>query len=383
MSRQLNITIINHMMGTLFGGAENFDLNVAKILRERGHNIRFVIGKSYSRVSRIPEDLSSFEIQYALFPYVSWISDKLGYSGRMRWFVSSTLLHFDRRAFELSAYRKLRNDNWSDVYQICGRIFLAKRLEKKHPAIVWWPATPSRIERKSLDKCSINAAGGIVLPELKKYCSNAHEVEMGIDVNFFVPRSQMRKDNFIHFIFVGRVVKVKNLPFLIKGFNEALKEKQNLILHIVGNGQEKENLLKMTHDLNPSERVIFHNHLYKDELLKAYQNADVFIITSDSETYFPNVAIEAMSCGLPVIATNVGGLKSDVLNGSAGFLIEPNDINSLKGKILFFAEHRDKIDEFGKNAREHIVKNYSWEKTATVMEELFFEAIEKRKMLQN
>jgi glycosyltransferase involved in cell wall biosynthesis len=199
-----------------------------------------------------------------------------------------------------------------------------------------------------------------------------------LDSNYFKPPKRKLSKKTIDFLFVGRLVKVKNLSYLIKGFYEALKESKNIFLHIVGEGRERNNLEKLAEQLNISDFIKFYGVLYKENLLKIYQSTDVFLITSEYES-FCMVATEAMACGLPVIGTNVGFLPQLVKDGERGFLVELNNIYELKEKILFFIKNREKAREFGSKARNFVKKNISWEESAKRIEKIYYKEINRRK----
>jgi phosphatidylinositol alpha-1,6-mannosyltransferase len=158
-----------------------------------------------------------------------------------------------------------------------------------------------------------------------------------LDSNYFKPPKNKSSKEIIDFLFVDRLVKSKNLSYLIKGFCEALKENKNIFLHIIGEGQEGNSLEKLTEKLNINDFIKFHGVLYKENLLNIYQNSDVFLITSEYES-FSMVTTEAMVCGLPVIGTKVGFLPSLINPDETGFLVELNNIKELKEKILFLLE---------------------------------------------
>ncbi len=377
--KTLNITIINQIMGFFWGGGENFTLNIAQAIRKRGHNVRFIIGKTHKKITPLPKEALTFDIQSVFFPYTSWISNNFGSSNKVKWFFSSLANHFQYRMFELAVYKKLRNDNWSDVYYICGGlVILASFLDRKKPAIVRWPNAPSKMAIKMLNCYSKNIAGGDVYQEIKRLCNNIEYVQNGLNSNYFIPpKKKLSKDN-MDLLFVGRLEKVKNLPYLIKGFCEALKENKKIFLHIVGEGRERNSLEKLAEQLNISDFIKFHGVLYKENLLKIYQSSDVFLITSEYES-FCMVVTEAMACGLPVIGTKVGFLPNLINPGETGFLVELNNIKELKEKILFFSENMDKVREFGSKARKFVVKNFSWEESAKRIEKIYYEAINRRK----
>jgi glycosyltransferase involved in cell wall biosynthesis len=377
--KTLNITIISRMMGVFFGGGESGALNIAKALRKRGHNVRFIIGKTYKKITPLPKEVLTFDVQFVFFPYTSWISNNLGSSNKLKWLFSSLANHFEYRMFELAVYKKLKSDNWSDVYYICsGLVILASFLDRKKPTIIRWPGPPSRMARKRLNSYSKNIAGGDIYLKIKKWSNNAKYVEVGLDSNYFKPPKKKLSKETIDFLFVGRLVKVKNLFYLMKGFYEALKENKKIFLHIVGEGLERNNLEELAEQLNISDFIKFHGVLYKENLLKIYQGSDVFLITSEYES-FSMVVTEAMACGLPVIGTKVGFLPSLISPGETGFLVELNNIKELKEKILFFARNRSKAREFGSKARNFVVKNFSWEESAKRIENICYEVVNRNK----
>ena len=257
-------------------------------------------------------------------------------------------------------------------------MILASFLDRKKPTIVRLPGPPSRMARKILNSYSKNIAGGDIYLKIKKWCNNAEYVEIGLDSNYFKLPKKKPSKKIMDFLFVGRLIKLKNLSYLIKGFYEALKENKKIFLHIVGEGQERNGLEKLAEKLNITDFIKFHGVLYKENLLKIYQSSDVFLITSEYES-FSMVTTEAMACGLPVIGTKVGFLPSLIKPGETGSLVELNNIKELKEKILFFSENMDKVREFGSKARKFVVKNFSWEESAKRIEKIYYEAINRRK----
>jgi glycosyltransferase involved in cell wall biosynthesis len=377
--KTLNITIISRMMGIFFGGGESEALNIAQAIRKRGHNVRFIIGKTHKKMTPLPKEILTFDVQSVFFPYTSWISNNLGSSNKLKWLFSSLANHFEYRMFELAVYKKLKSDNWSDVYCICGGlVILASFLDRKKPTIIRWPGPPSKMAIKMLNSYSKNIAGGDIYLKIKKWSNNAKYVEVGLDQNYFKPPQKESSKEIIDFLFVGRLIKVKNLSYLIKGFCEALNENKKIFLHIVGEGQERNGLEKLAEKLNISDFIKFHGALYKKNLLKIYQSSDVFLVTSEYES-FSMVTTEAMACGLPVIGTKVGFLPNLITPGETGFLVELNNINELKEKILFFTNNKNQVRKFGSKARKFVVKNFSWEESAKNIENICYEVINRNK----
>jgi glycosyltransferase involved in cell wall biosynthesis len=90
----------------------------------------------------------------------------------------------------------------------------------------------------------------------------------------------------------------------------------------------------------------------------AYCSADIFLLTSDFEGT-PNVVLEAMACGLPVVAANVGDVSQLVMDGQTGFLVERDNEDELARRVLWLIENPPERRQFSRNARERVVQNFS------------------------
>ena len=366
-------------MGIKFGGGEKFDLNIARALKKRGHNIRFVIGISdkYEELV-ILED--KFEVIKVKTPYLRDIHYKVQPTNLIKKIISVGALEIDLWLFENKVFNILKNDKWSDVYQLCGLPRLGALLNNqktnKHRLVsVCWPGPPSKRKLKWMKKCDINFANGDALKIIRKnLLPECEEVHLGIDIEKFYPVKKKEK-NIVEFLFVGRIIPVKNLSFLIKGFLEALKENENIVLNIIGSGDENE-IKKLKNLVKGNKNIKFLGKKFGKELIEIYQNNDVFCLTSIYDNY-PNVIFEAMACGLPVIATNVGGIPMQVIHNKTGMLVELNNIKQLKNAILKLAKDKQLREKMGSAGRKRVEKEFSWDKSAEKLEKLYKRYITK------
>lgn len=371
----MNITFINRMMGIKFGGGENFDLNMAHALKKRGHNIRFIVGREWNKLS-LPMDENKFEVVYIKTPYLRDIHYKVKPTNLLNKLISASALELDLYLFENAVLSYLKNDTWSDIYQICGLPRIGALLhvqrnttKQQFKTVVRWPGPPSKRKLKYMQKCDVNFANGDALKIIrKKLYSEVKEVNLGIDIEKFKPIIKKDKQ-FVEFLFVGRIVPIKNIPFLIKGFIEASKENKNMLLNIVGEG-DKEEVELVKNLAKKYTNIKFLGKKSGSELVEQYQNSDVFILTSNYDNY-PNVVFEAMASGLPVIGTNVGGIPSQVIDKKTGYLVELNNIEQLKNRILEFASNKEVSEEFGQAGRERVEKEFSWDKSAEQLEKIY------------
>jgi glycosyltransferase involved in cell wall biosynthesis len=148
-------------------------------------------------------------------------------------------------------------------------------------------------------------------------------VELPSSISLLIPLSTRFK-----IVTVGRLVPWKHIDHLI----EALSECDEAGLVIVGDGPERSRLEELARARQLSERVFFAGQRTKEETLAIMAACDLFALNSSYEG-FPHVVLEAMSAGLPVVATAVGGTPEIVRDGENGLLIPPN-ANGALSKIL-------------------------------------------------
>jgi len=178
-------------------------------------------------------------------------------------------------------------------------------------------------------------------------------------------------------ISVGRLISGKGFEFLIDGFNEVIKGVQNLKLIIVGDGALKSKLEKKVAKFEIQDKVIFAGRINHKELPKYYSAADIFLLLSSYEN-FSNAVLEAMSCELPIITTNVGGFPLQVRDGINGFLVNYGDLESLKEKIIYLAKNPNIRERMGKLNRQEVIEKYSWEETAKKVMSLYEKVMRNR-----
>ena len=178
-----------------------------------------------------------------------------------------------------------------------------------------------------------------------------------VDTDYFIPPKKVRKHQKKIILHVSLLDdSTKNVSGIIKAVSELWKIRNDFELHIVGDGVDKKTLENLAMDLQgKTQYIFFYGALMKEELLKKYQEADVFILNSIQET-FGCVIIEALSCGVPVISTRCGG-PEDIITPETGILIDINDkkqlINAiqliLNEKYIFKPEimHNYVVDNYG------------------------------------
>lgn len=196
----------------------------------------------------------------------------------------------------------------------------------------------------------------------------------GIDTNKFCPVSDSQKkslrsrlsisDDTVLFIFVGRIVKSKGIPVLIRAWNEIYKKYPGVKLLLVGSGSYsfdnyEHEVKKFIEDNSLRESVLMVDEV--DDVDRYLKASDVFVFPSEYEG-FPLATMEAMACGLPVIMTNVGG--SQLIDSYRnGIVIERNSREELQKAIEWILNHPSDMLKMGMNAR-NTISSYSMDNLA-------------------
>jgi len=174
-------------------------------------------------------------------------------------------------------------------------------------------------------------------------------------------------------LFLGRIHKIKGLDLLVKAFADLSKPLNDIKLVIVGPDEGYLPSLKtLVADLEISDKVLFTGPLYGQEKLNAYVDADVYVLPSYYET-FPLTVLEACACGTPVILTDRCGIAGTI-DGQAG-LVVPYDEGKLLNSLKYMLNNDKARQDFSNNGRSLVQQQFSWEKIAEQVEELYMSCL--------
>ena len=173
-------------------------------------------------------------------------------------------------------------------------------------------------------------------------------------------------------LFFGIVRKYKGLKYLIKAVPDIVKKLPAAKIYVVGDfGGQKEEYDALMKECNTEGFIrVYDEYVPDNEIEKFFAAADLNICPYVSATQSAIVQI-AFGFGLPVIATNVGGLPEAVTDGKTGIIVPSEDEKALASAIVRFFEE-DKADEFRANIAAE-AERFSWDRTSEIVEELFAE----------
>ncbi len=203
----------------------------------------------------------------------------------------------------------------------------------------------------------------------------------GVDLQRFRPlagkREEMRRklgipQSAIVAVTVRRLVYKNGIDTLIECANIAVKKNPNIIFLAVGKGPDQNNVQIRAQQLGIENNFKLTGFVADADLPLYYNAADFFVLPSKSGEGLPLVTLEAMACGLPVIATNVGGI-SEILMDDWGRLVPPNEPELLAKAVLEFAA----IDFSSRRLelRSVMEEKFSWDKNVESLVEIYEELI--------
>ncbi len=172
-------------------------------------------------------------------------------------------------------------------------------------------------------------------------------------------------------VHMGRISYEKNVAILISVFAELKKKNKNLNFVIVGSGPEIPNLKKLCAKKKLENSVFFLGIKKGKQLVESLQIGDVFVTASKSETFCLSV-LEAMACGLPVVAVGKKGVKELVRDGENGFLSFSDDSKVLTERINEILHNKTLSKKFALNSRKIALK-YSRKKIVTRLKKIYEE----------
>lgn len=175
-------------------------------------------------------------------------------------------------------------------------------------------------------------------------------------------------------LYVGSLSPYKGTDILLRSMPRVLKEIHDAYLIYVGEGIMEKNLLTLARKLGISEKIYFPGFIgssYEKALF--YKSADIMVLPSFAEI-FGIVNLEAMAAGIPIIASNVGGIPDVVKDGENGLIIPPHDVKSLEKSIIYLLTNNNVRERFVENGRK-MVLDYSWELIAEKTEKIYEELL--------
>ncbi len=199
---------------------------------------------------------------------------------------------------------------------------------------------------------------------------------MGVETEKFPYRGgrPVRQDGVFRILTVCRLCGQKGLDTSLRAVRELINMIPSVPIEyrIVGDGPDREMLEKLTEELGLKEYVVFAGPMEQSGVVEQMRQADVFLLTSVYE-WLGVVLLEAQAIGLPIVATNVGGIPEAVSAGESAILVPPSNPRAAAEALAECLRHPEKREKMGLAGRKHVEEHFDIDRLNDRLEQLFLE----------
>jgi D-inositol-3-phosphate glycosyltransferase len=177
-------------------------------------------------------------------------------------------------------------------------------------------------------------------------------------------------------LFVGRIVPLKGIEFLLRALQEVTKTLRDVLLVIVGQGKPRyvEYLQQIAVKLGVKDSVIFVGELVNEKLLYSAYAASTVLVLPTRYDVLPTVLLEALALGLPIITTRIKG-TSVIKDEVTGLLVDYGDVKQLARAIVRVLQDKNLRKKISSHGKEIVQKKYNWRKNSLLVEAIYQKVI--------
>lgn len=208
-----------------------------------------------------------------------------------------------------------------------------------------------------------------IAQELGEYSLTSDEIQIignAADIEHFIPRKGNLNFDQKYILFVGRIDREKGIFDLLESGKNICNKRSDVTFFFVGKGKDLNTLKQKIEKYGLQEKFKIVGQVDKNQLVKYYQNATLFVLPSYHEG-LPAVLLEAMSCGVPVIATDVRGNRDIITHEINGLLVPQRNPKKLGEAISLLLDDEKLRKKIIKNSRKSVLEKYNWDTVGNKM----------------
>lgn len=208
-----------------------------------------------------------------------------------------------------------------------------------------------------------------------------HTIYHGIDIDFFKFEPVPPPAPPYHILSVGRMVPKKGYDDLLTALKLLDQKGLDFLFTHIGSGEMEEQIGGMVRDLGLGHRVRLLGTLAHEEVISHYRKSHCFalackVASNGDRDGIPNVLVEAMAVGLPVVATNVSAIPELVENGVTGLLVESRDPRAMSEALYDTLLHPEKYRAYVERARARVERDFDNRRCVVSLHSLFSDALD-------
>lgn len=250
-------------------------------------------------------------------------------------------------------------EHWSLLMRDGAYPYVAYRAKSSYPCVDRLLAVSKSLADSIQDKfgVKVDVVNNMLGPEFLPYQGPARN-----------------QDGGLRFIAIGSLLRIKRYNLLIKAFAQSCLAEKGCTVRIIGEGSEHQHLQDLIEENGLGDSVSLLGRKERGEIVRTLRDSDVFVLSSRSET-FGVVCIEAMSQGLPCIATRCGG-PNEFITEKDGILVEPENQQALSDAFVYMYENHARYDREDISAR--CLSQFSPEMVARKLTAIFEDVLKER-----
>lgn len=379
----MRVTMLVRCLAMMRGGGETRHLAWARELTALGVDVEIIAGRPLLFGGpRYPTD--DFPVTLLRSPYAR---DFVYRNQHRRGFgrLTMTALHADEEWFCRAAWRRIAaSPRQPDVVHAHALHQAARLRVGDMPVVINLPGEPNPRYRRDLQLADALVADGWAARHLPgKLGRSIDRIPKGVDADRFRPdgptlREPLHLERKRVVIGVARFVPIKNVRLLIEAVAKVRLRLPDAHLLLVGDGPERSAVRARASELDLTDAVTFVGSVPQADLPALYRAADVFALSSDFDNS-PNVVLEAMASGLPVVATDVGGVREFVAEGIGGAVVPPGNAAALANALEQYLAQPDRARAAGIHNRLKASAEFSWRSSALQLLDVYRRVIASRR----
>jgi glycosyltransferase involved in cell wall biosynthesis len=349
------------------GGVGSYVYNLSKKLIEKGHKTTVITPLSFKYALRqeIIDEIEIFRVPY--LPVYPFHASLLGH------FVNKTFKSLEHKFDIVHSHTPIPVPIKTSLpiittvhtpMKIDGRYHEVDNLHSlavKAQSLFFYPSLELKLFKTSQ---IITTVSKTVAGELAEYGLDPRTITVvgnGVDENIFRSNPYRVDCTQPYVLYTGVLRARKGIFDFIKSAEYVTKEFPDVKFVVCGSGRLLNKSIAYAQRLGLQKKVVFLGYIKKDRLISLFQNATAQVVPSLYEG-LPTVLLEAMSCSLPVVATNIGGNNEVISSGVNGFLVPPKRPDAMAEAVSRLLVDTDLSMKLGAAARETIERCYTWDR---------------------